>query len=386
MSPFKSFGIILYINILINYPVYSIINTIIAYLIIYKYKKGMFMKSKIVLMALLLASTTVFGRDFLTDGQVITSDVSDSWVKIGQIKSGSPSVNVIVDKNVSITASSYLMIYDNNSITFRGGNKVIGGQISVRENSALYADDTVFTLDQISFMSDGSSTVLKNCTVNTKNFMIRAKNSGSLVLDGTKLTTGEWSGYAGGTHYEDGLFNITLKNGSAVNITGAPSYGSNGGANITLESGSSLTSNSGIITGSDITVGSGCSLDVGGALRTDKALTVAADSTVNASGFNFDKLTIVLDEDFSQGDTGSVDLATIFGSSSSLVMSALESQSDSKLTIKDSNGKEFNLASENISGSTISFEVGSQVVPEPATYAAIFGALALAFAAYRRRR
>lgn len=339
------------------------------------------MKTKIVLMALLLGSTFVFGRDFLTDGEVISSDVSDSWVKIGSIKTGSPSVNVVVDKGVSITASSYLMIYDNNSITFRGGNTVNGGTVSVRKNSALYAEDTTFNIDQITFMDDASSTVLKNCTINTKSFTIRAKNSGSLVLDGTKITTGEWSGYAGGTHYEDGLFNITLKNGSSVNITGAPSYGSNGGANITLESGSSLTSNSGIITGSDIIVGSGCSLDVGGYLKTDKTLTVASDATVGASSITFEKLQISFSKDLSAGSEENVNLADIFGENAGVVAAALESGKE--FTVVDANGNEYAADFDEAGGNVI--HIGGQI-PEPATYAAVFGALALAGAVCRRRK
>ena len=111
------------------------------------------MKTKIVLMALLLGSASAFGLDYLTDGEVISSDISDSWVKIGvnpqTAKPPYPTVNVYVDKGVSITASSYLMIYENNSITFRGGNTVNGGTVSVRENSALYAEDTIFNINQI---------------------------------------------------------------------------------------------------------------------------------------------------------------------------------------------------------------------------------------------
>lgn len=336
------------------------------------------MKTKIVLMALLLGSTFVFGRDFLTDGEVISSDVSDSWVKIGTGKSG---VNVFVDKGVSITASSYLMIYENNSITFRGGNTVNGGTVSVRENSALYAEDTTFNIDQITFMGNASSTVLKNCTLNMKSFTIRAVRSGSLVLDGTKITTGEWSGYAGGTHYEDGLFNITLKNGSSVNITGAPSYGSNGGANITLESGSSLTSNSGIITGSDIIVGSGCSLDVGGYLKTDKTLSVASDATVDASSITFEKLQISFSKDLSAGSEENVNLADIFGENAGVVAAALESGKE--FTVVDANGNEYAADFDEAGGNVI--HIGGQI-PEPATYAAVFGALALAGAVCRRRK
>lgn len=213
------------------------------------------MKTKIVLMALLLGSASAFGLDYTTDGEVIRSDISDSWVKIGVNPQTAtppyPTVNVYVDRGVSITASSYLMIYDNNSITFSGGNTVYGGTVSVRKNSALYAEDTTFNINEITFMDGGSNSVLKNCTLNLKEFTIMTEDSGSLVLDNTKITAGDWFG---GTQLHDGLFNITLKNGSTLNIIDAPSYGFNGGANFHLEGGSSLTANSSIASGSDIFV------------------------------------------------------------------------------------------------------------------------------------
>lgn len=343
------------------------------------------MKTKIVLMALLLGSASAFGLDYLTDGEVIRSDISDSWVKIGvnpqEAKPPYPIVNVYVDRGVSITASSYLMIYDNNSITFRGGNTVNGGTVSVRKNSALSAEDTTFNINEITFMDGGSNSVLKNCTLNLKEFTIMTEDSGSLELDNTKITTSDWFG---GTLPHDGLFNITLKNGSTLNITDAPSYGFNGGANFHLEGGSSLTANSSIASGSDIFVGSGCSFNIDGELETTKTITVASDAKIDASSISFEKLIVNFAEDFFKGDSASVDLNSIFGDSTTVVLSALND--GKKFSVSDSHS-EWNLDSVTFGDDgNVSFVVGSQVVPEPATYAAIFGALALAFAAYRRRK
>lgn len=67
------------------------------------------------------------------------------------------------------------------------------------------------------------------------------------------------------------------------------------------------------------------------------------------------------------------------------MLSSLQDEAGASLTVKDSSGQEWSLASKDFSDNTLSFVVGSQV-PEPATYAAIFGTLALAFAAYRRRK
>ena len=114
-------------------------------------------------------------------------------------------------------------------------------------------------------------------------------------------------------------------------------------------------------------------------------LQIAAESKATlADGTAFEKLVLAFDSDFSQGDSGSVDLETIFGSSTSVVLSALQDGSGASLTVKDGSGQEWSLASEDFSDNTISFVVGTQV-PEPAEWAAIFGAVALALAAYRRR-
>ena len=89
-------------------------------------------------------------------------------------------------------------------------------------------------------------------------------------------------------------------------------------------------------------------------------------------------------EDFVEGESASVDLNSIFGDSTTVVLSALND--GKKFSVSDSHS-EWNLDSVTFGDDgNVSFVVGSQVVPEPATYAAIFGALALAFAAYRRRK
>lgn len=103
-----------------------------------------------------------------------------------------------------------------------------------------------------------------------------------------------------------------------------------------------------------------------------------AQATI-ADASSFGELNIAfLDGDFGEGSVFAFDLGAIFGDSESLVLSALEGES--KLTLTNSYGETFlaNYANE-------SFEV-LQAVPEPSTFAAIFGSLALAFAAYRRRK
>ena len=105
---------------------------------------------------------------------------------------------------------------------------------------------------------------------------------------------------------------------------------------------------------------------------------VASDASVSlVEGTSFSELNIVFSEDFTSGGNLDFDLADVFGDSATIVESALSS--DSKFTVTNADGDTF-IADYN-SGS---INIGA-AVPEPATWAAIAGALALAFAAYRRR-
>lgn len=104
----------------------------------------------------------------------------------------------------------------------------------------------------------------------------------------------------------------------------------------------------------------------------------AGTSVALADGTLVERLNIVFDSDFVEGDRISYDLGEIFGDSLTVVASAIETEGD--FTVTNASGDEF--FAQYIDGNTI---IGS-MVPEPSTYAAIFGALALAFAAYRRRK
>lgn len=101
-----------------------------------------------------------------------------------------------------------------------------------------------------------------------------------------------------------------------------------------------------------------------------------------ADGTKIDTLTIV--GDF-EGAENSVSLNDIFGDSTGVVLSALENNATS-MTVIDANGQEW--TTENLifdDNGNASFALGT-AIPEPSTYATIFGAIALAFVAYRRRK
>lgn len=110
-------------------------------------------------------------------------------------------------------------------------------------------------------------------------------------------------------------------------------------------------------------------------------LSVDYSSTVafGAAEVAFKELTVAnFDESCTWDESYELNLSQIFGDNTTVVESALES--GAQLYIVDARGIEWAASYSNgqalITGS----------VPEPSTYAAIFGALALAFAAYRKRK
>lgn len=337
------------------------------------------MKNKVICLLFLLTTTFAFGnKSFLTDGEVVTSDVKDqAYIYVGNSPywSGShPHIDLIVDKNVSFTGFQYLNIYDTNSVTFKGGNTVSGGQISISANSSLYATNTTFNLTTFDMGgADNAKAEIIGGVFNADR--LNVIDSASIVFDGVSGKIGSMTKRGSVNGGEESLFNMTLKNGSSMEVS--PAYLGALCANVYLESGSSLTVGTKLNTGTEIVVGSGCSMTVNGNLKTTKSLTVASDANVSASGFNFEKLTITFDEDFTADSDVSFNLEDIFGENAGVVLSALEGGAD--FTVSGNNG-EF---SASIDGGTI--HIDTQVIPEPATMAVIFGIFALGLAVYRKR-
>ncbi len=336
------------------------------------------MKNKVICLLFLLTTTFAFAnKSFTTDGEVVTSDVKDqAYIYVGNSPywgGSQPHVDLIVDKNVSFTGFQYLNIYDTNSVTFKGGNTVSGGQISLSANSSLYATNTTFNLT--TFDMGGANNAKAEIIGGVFNVdRLGVIDSASIVFDGVSGKIGSMTKRGAVNGGEESLFNMTLKNGSSMEVS--PAYLGALCANVYLESGSSLTVGTKLNTGTEIVVGSGCSMTVKGDLTTTKSLTVASDATISASGFNFEKLTITFDEDFTADSDVSFNLEDIFGDQAGLVLSALEA---GDFTVSGNNG-EF---SASIDGGTI--HIDTQVIPEPATVAVIFGIFALGLAAYRKR-
>lgn len=174
-----------------------------------------------------------------------------------------------------------------------------------------------------------------------------------------------------------GDVNVTLSGNS--NIGGNIYGGSAGGAkNLTVKSYTS--SNALKVSDFDAINISGSVVAFGEPFQA-ALLSVSDDSRVTLSeGAKFDELTVLCSGEFGMGDELELALSDIFGDSSTIVENAVKSE-ESKFIVANASGEKFNafLAENGHIG------VGS-AVPEPSACAAVFGALALAFAAYRRRR
>ena len=89
--------------------------------------------------------------------------------------------------------------------------------------------------------------------------------------------------------------------------------------------------------------------------------------------------------DFSSDESNTLDLNSVFGDNASYVLASMQ-EHNTNLTVVDSSNQEWTTKNLNYGDDgTVSFNLGSQV-PEPSVYAAVFGALALAFALSRKRK
>ena len=361
-------------------------------------------------------------------------------------KASSP-IDVVVKSGVEIKAEVYSPNAGANvdatfqvgkaNLTFEGNNIITASQMILSDRANVYAENTTINLTSSSdkqglrFSTDGCKAVFKGGQLNAKSVFVQ-EDTGNLTFDGTNVVL-ESITASGNLSNSPTQFKIVLKNNASLTLTeekrvydyDTNSANSKFDGKIIVEDGSTIKSTNeyyklGSIAGisvsgsgssievynvvskneisvdsgakikadkvsaSDIFVGSDSSLAATTSMKVENLLSVASDSTVSAENISFEKLIVNFAEDFVEGESASVDLNSIFGSSTTVVLTALNSGKE--FSVSDSHS-EWNLDSVTFgSDGNVSFVVGSQVVPEPATYAAIFGALALAFAAYRRRK
>ncbi len=219
------------------------------------------------------------------------------------------------------------------------------------------------------------------------------------VLGSTNVTVrGSVGGDIYGSHYDSsrlglvgGNVNVAIDGGSVLvsignaQVTGTIDGGNNVSGTKTINFGTDtenyIGSNAIIISNFDnVKVSSGSAVKFGAPIDVSLLEVASGSSVAIAEGSKFGELNIIFSEDFATGDILTFYMTDVFGESSTIVLSAIES-SETSLLVTNSHGEEFN-ASHAGDGS---ISVGA-AIPEPSVCAAVLGAIALGIAACRRRK
>ena len=321
------------------------------------------------------------GRLYVQSGANVT-------IKDSQTKLESYELSQISGANLTIQGGSFTIVnsyeYSPKSFTIGGGSFVIDGaevdargvQLSTRTSPS--NADAVITLKNGATLTAGTVELytydgLSNTTV----FNIE---SGSVANIQTFSQYG-LNNRGGTINVDNGTLNVAdgiiqaESNGSQVyttklNVTNGGKVELNGSLDV-----SAVVADNGTIITDSVIVGEGRTLSVTGNSVIEAALLSVYDgSTVSLdsdSTLTIGALEVVL-SDLDEGTT--YNLADIFGDDTSIVLSAVENN----ITMSDEQGHSFD--------AIVSGNGQITAVPEPAAYAAIFGALALALALYRRRK
>lgn len=240
---------------------------------------------------------------------------------------------------------------------------IYGGGYGIEQNGA----------KEVAIIKGNSFTTLKNATVNGtvfaagKGALASIEGNSTVTVIGTELNVSRISGGGEGQILNDAEMGKGTVGGISILTFGNADESFNGTVSAQIDEFDRMEI---LNTNSNVTFTNAFEVET---------LSVQADTSVTlADGTLVERLNIVFDSDFVEGDTFSYDLGEIFGDSLTVVASAIETEGD--FTVTNASGDEF--FAQYIDGNTI---IGS-MVPEPSTYAAIFGALALAFVAYRRRK
>ena len=233
-----------------------------------------------------------------------------------------------------------------------GGNQVFDGNISI----AGYSNTTT----SISFTNG--------------NFAVQNSSSGEVLLNGVrdpanaKETLYDFSG-GSVVFNDDAIFSSTL-----VEIGGGVLLSTADGKGLSFEN-SIVDIDASQINADRLVLGQGSGLNVTGEASIDVGeLSVfegVAVSLIDEASLSVDSLEVVLSS-IQAGTT--YDLSDIFGNETLSVLSLV----NNNVTMSDTFGHSFDVI--------VSDNGQITAVPEPSTYAAVFGVLALAFAVYRMRR
>lgn len=348
------------------------------------------------------------GKDSQTTFSGSSAVISDSTLNLQGRIYVQGGANVTIQNSTTTLKSYELSQISGGDLTVQGGNFTI-------INSYEYSPKT-FSVSNGSLVIDGATADFRGVVLST-----RSSNSKDAVItlkNGAVLDAGTMDLYTYDSNQKTTVFNI--ESGSTANVETFSMYGMNNRGGTINVNGGTLNVSDGFVQADDsgskvfttkLNVTNGGKVDLagsldiasatvdGGTLIADsiivgdgRSLSVAGNSVIDADLLSvFDTATVSLGEsaelNISQLEvvlssasvqTGTeFDLADIFGEDSSIVLAAV----DNNLLMSDMDGNKYTATVGE--GSIV---VIGPAVPEPSTYAAIFGAIALAFAAYRRRR
>lgn len=308
-------------------------------------------------------------------------------IKDSQTKLESYELSQVSGGNLTIQGGKFTIInsyeYSPKPFTVGGGSFVIDGAEVDARGVVLSTRTSPSTADAVITLKNGAVLTAGTMDLYTydglSNTAVFNIESGSVANVATLSPYGEVRG--GTINVNNGTLNLSAgivqsePNGSQIyttklNVTNGGKIDLNGTLDV-----ASVVADDGTIIANSIVVGDGRTLSVTGSSVIDtELLSVYDGSTVSLDSntiLNIGSLEVIL-SDLEEGTT--YNLSDIFDDDTSIVLSAVENN----ITMSDMQGHSF--------GAIVSGNGQITAVPEPATYAAIFGVFALAFAAYRRRK
>ncbi len=332
----------------------------------------------------------------------------------------------IENSNVTLSESFYIGTSDYTSlVSIKNSNVSAGGIVDLKGSMTI--DGGALSASSI-YVNKGSTLNLKNMELNVSGLATKTNGiselSAVINVDNCTGNLGYVDMYGYTTSGELPVLNITngsnvsmplsktetywtFKDGELVEVTGTTNM-RGGTVNVSADSTLNLTSSlvQQVDSGTQVytsAINVQGTLTVAGDVDLNEVV-VGANSSLTAENIKAENLTISEGATLALADTGSVDFANltvvlseqtletgasinlseILGENSSIVLAGLTEENSIVLTDASGNSFACEIDSENTSGD-ITVNVGS-AVPEPSTYAMIFGAIALGFAMYRRRK
>ena len=314
---------------------------------------NIYIKKFAILLALANFIQSGFARTQYNENTLVGNDVDDNQIIVDSNSKG--NVKVLVAENVSLSGNSLSVYGADSQMEFLGGNKINLGNISIYGGANISARSASIKADNVYLEETGASLFLKDCSVSV-NGILGIKDGTSFTIDG-----GDFS-----AKYFTPLSGILFKPSAEIKVL------NEGSLNLT-ENGLIQLNNYNIYVDGSSSFSSASRTVFSGKLSFEEGANISFSNTSNIGNMSFefvvDDISVFQDKELNEY----FETITLAGSS---IENLITSEN---LTVYD---KSTNMAY-NI---RISDSGKITVIPEPSACAAIFGALALAFAAWRARK